>query len=172
MAEIKDIWLYAHQMIRSARQIINENLRPLELSSAEGNILLHLLTQGSEMGQERLVEQLDISKPAVSHALDSLENKGYVTRQPDPDDKRARRVGLTKKALEIESEIEQVYNRVYTLAVLGVSQEELDSFVKLFSRMSQNFARKQENNRSQSEDPANSSRALSPSKRAEPVEAR
>ena len=89
MAEIRDIWLHAHNMIRSARQIVNENLRPLNLSSAEGNILLHLLTQCQEMRQEALVEQLDISKPAVSRALDSLERKGFVTRQPDPDDRRA-----------------------------------------------------------------------------------
>src|SRR5512139_2231396 len=98
MAEIRDIWLHAHNMIRSARQIINENLRPLNLSSAEGNILLHLLTQGQEVGQEQLVEQLDISKPAVSRALDSLESKGYVVRQRDPADLRARRILLSDKA--------------------------------------------------------------------------
>ena len=143
MTEIREIWLHAHNMIRSARQIINDNLRPLNLSSAEGNILLHLLTQGQEMGQEQLVEQLDISKPAVSRALDSLETKGYVTRHQDPNDKRAHRVRLTDKAREIGPAVEQIYNHVYTLAMQGVSQEELDYFVKLFGRMSQNFAREQ-----------------------------
>jgi len=63
-------------MIRFARQVIYENLRPLGLSGAEGNILLHLFTQGQEMGQEQLVEQLDVSKPAVSRTLNSLEAKG------------------------------------------------------------------------------------------------
>lgn len=141
MSEIKDIWLHAHNMIRSARHIINENLRPLNLSSAEGNILLHLLTQGHEMGQEQLVEQLDISKPAVSRALNSLEAKGYVTLQQDPDDRRAHRVLLTGKALEIGPVVEQVYNRVYTLALQGITQDEFDYFVKLFSRMAENFTR-------------------------------
>ena len=79
MSQIKDIWLYTHHMLRSSRQIINDNLRPLNLTSAEGNILIHLLTLGEEMGQEQLVEQLDISKPAVSRALNSLQKKGYVT---------------------------------------------------------------------------------------------
>jgi MarR family transcriptional regulator, transcriptional regulator for hemolysin len=143
MAEIRDIWLHANNVIRSARQIINENLRPLNLSSAEGNILLHLLTQGQEMGQEELVEQLDISKPAVSRALDSLEKKGYLTRKLDPDDKRARRVQLTDKAREIGPAVEQIYNRVYQQAIQGVSQEEFDYFVALFERMSLNFEREQ-----------------------------
>ena len=55
MSNIMDVWLHAHNMIRSARQIITKNLHPLGLSSAEGNVLLHLLTQGLEMGQEQLV---------------------------------------------------------------------------------------------------------------------
>src|SRR5512133_2893163 len=103
MPEIRDIWLHAHHMIRSARKIINEALHPLNLSSAEGNILLHLLTQSQEMnhqemGQEQLVEQLDISKPAVSRALDSLEQKGYVIRQEDPQDRRVHHIRLTDQA--------------------------------------------------------------------------
>lgn len=143
MAQIRDVWLQAHNMLRSARQIINRELRPLELTSAEGNILLHLLTQGEAMGQEQLVEQLDISKPAVSRALDSLEQKGYVTRQPDPSDKRAHRIHLTSKALEVRETVEQIYNRVFTLAVQDISQDELDAFMNLFRRIADNFASEQ-----------------------------
>ena len=105
--------------------------------------MLHLLTQGRELRQEQLVEQLDISKPAVSRALDSLETKGYITRQRDPDDRRAHRVRLSDKALEIGPAVEQVYNHVYTLARQGIAQEEFDYFVRLFGRMSENFAREQ-----------------------------
>lgn len=147
MAEIRDIWLHAHNMIRSARQIVNENLRPLNLSSAEGNILLHMLTQGQEMGQDQLVEQLDISKPAVSRAVNSLEAKGFVTRQPDPDDRRAHKVRLTDRAREIGPAVEQAYNHLYAIAMQGISREELDSFVKLFARMSENFTRAQAKNK-------------------------
>jgi MarR family transcriptional regulator for hemolysin len=141
MPQIKDIWLHAHHILRSARQIINENLGPLNLSSAEGNILIHLLTQGNDMGQEQLVEQLDISKPAVSRALDSLEMKGFVIREQDPDDRRAHKVHLTGKAHEIGADIEQVYNQIYALALQGISQEEFSEFVKLFDRIAENFAR-------------------------------
>jgi MarR family transcriptional regulator, transcriptional regulator for hemolysin len=139
MAEIRDIWLHAHNMIRSARQIVNEDLRPLNLSSAEGNILLHLLLQGQELGQEQLAEQLDVSKPAVSRELHSLEAKGFITRQQDPDDRRVHRVQLTEQARKIGPAVEQAYNQLYALAMQGISQEELDYFVKLFGQMSENF---------------------------------
>jgi len=141
VGNIRDIWLHAHHMLRSARQIINEGLRPLNLSSAEGNVLLHLLTQGEEMGQEQLVEQLDVSKPAISRTLKSLEVKGFVTRHQNPDDGRAYRVRLTAAAQEIGPAIDQVYDQLYVLAMQGISGEELEAFVRLFGRMSENFTR-------------------------------
>lgn len=141
MSEIRDVWLHAHTMLRTARQIINENLRPLNLSSAEGNVLLHLWTQGQAMGQEQLVEQLDVSKPAVSRTLDSLEAKGFITRQPDPNDGRAHRICITDKARAIGPAVEQAYNQLYALAMQGISQEELAEFVTLFGRMAENLSR-------------------------------
>jgi len=141
MSQIKDIWLYAHHMLRSSRQIINDNLRPLNLTSAEGNILIHLLTQGEEIGQEQLVEQLDISKPAVSRALNSLQKKGYVNRERDPHDKRAHRVRLTDNAREVGPIVEQTYNQIYAIAIQGITEEELNYFINLLSRMSENFVR-------------------------------
>jgi DNA-binding MarR family transcriptional regulator len=72
-----------------------------------------------------------------------LERKSYVTRQRDPNDKRARWVRLTEKALEIGPAVEQAYNHVYKLAMQGISQDEFEYFVKLFGRISENFAHEQ-----------------------------
>ena len=69
MQGIKDIWHYANNTIKTARQLINERLQPLGLSSAEGNILLSLLNTDRILMQEDLVAQLEISKPAVSARL-------------------------------------------------------------------------------------------------------
>ena len=140
MSDIKDIWLFANNIIRSSRQMINEGLKPLNLTSAEGNILLHLFAHNHGGRQEDIVGQLDISKPAVSRALESLEKKGYVNRHRDPSDKRASRVVLTVKAQEIRPKIELVYNEVYSTAAQGVSEAEASFFINLFCRVSENFS--------------------------------
>ena len=140
MSDIRDIWLYANNILRSARQMVNEDLKPLNLSSSEGNILLHLITQNQGFRQEEIVEQLDISKAAVSRALDSLEKKNYITREKDPYDKRASRVLITPKALEIGPQIEKVYNEVYAVAKQVVSEQELKHFIELFSRVSGSYS--------------------------------
>ncbi|MEW5921678.1 MAG: MarR family transcriptional regulator [Bacillota bacterium] len=153
MSGIRDIWLFANNIIRSSRQMVNEDLRPLNLSSAEGNILIHLWTQDREFRQEDIVEQLDISKPAVSRALESLEKKGYVERVKDPSDKRVSLVQLTDKAREIGPQIEQVYNEVFSIASQFISEDEIKDFIRLFGRVSENFsiARDKKRNRGRPE---------------------
>lgn len=140
MSDIREIWLYANNILRSARQMVNEDLKPLNLSSSEGNILLHLFTQKQGFRQEEIVGQLDISKAAVSRALDSLEKKGYITRGKDPDDKRASRVLITPEALEMGPQIERIYNEVYAVAKQVVSDQELQEFIELFGRVSGSFS--------------------------------
>lgn len=141
MSGIREIWLHAHRMLRSGRRIINENLKPLGLSSSEGNILLHLLTQGADLPQEQLVEQLDVSKPAISRVLVSLEEKGFITRHPDPHDRRAFTVRLTVRAQAAGPAIEQAYNRLYELALQGIPREELERVLPLLARVGENLAR-------------------------------
>jgi DNA-binding MarR family transcriptional regulator len=140
MTDIKRIWLFANNIIRSSRQIINEELRPLNLSSAEGNILLHLLTQGDDVPQEAIVEQLDVSKPAISRALDSLVQKGYVVRRKDRADRRASRILLTERTWRIAPQIEQIYNGIFAIAARGIAAEEIDALIDLFGRVSHNFS--------------------------------
>jgi MarR family transcriptional regulator, transcriptional regulator for hemolysin len=148
MSGIKDIWAYAHNIIRTSRQLINDDLKPLGLSSAEGNILLQLLTLDQAPLQEQIVETLDISKPAVSRALDSLEDKGYIRRIQDTTDKRAKRVYLSAKARQIGPQIVTIYSHVFSIGAQGISEDEIREFISLFARVSASFSAARENRRS------------------------
>jgi DNA-binding MarR family transcriptional regulator len=140
VGSIREVWVFANNIIRSARQLVNEALKPLNLSSAEGNILLQLLTQGDGVRQEELVEQLDITKPAVSRALDSLESKGYVLREKDYSDRRAALVLLTEKARQTGPQVEAIYDHIFTIAADGIAPAEIAAFADLFARVSRNFS--------------------------------
>lgn len=144
MSTIRDVWLPANSIIRAARKIINTELRPLGLSSAEGNILLHMLVRGEKVSQEQLVEQLDISKAAISRAVDSLGAKGYVIRQRDPEDKRVYQLFLTDKAGQVARTIEQIYNHIYRVARQDISTVEFDELIDLLTRISKNFIHEQD----------------------------
>ncbi len=88
---------------------------------------------------------LDISKPAVSRALESLEVKEYVSRQKDPFDKRASTVVKTV-FLQVEMETPFfVFNYAPGLAIFTADgQPPLSGEADLFNPGSDclRFARK------------------------------
>ncbi|MEP6658726.1 MAG: MarR family transcriptional regulator [Acidimicrobiales bacterium] len=55
-----------------------------------------------------IAEQLQISKQSVHELLTHLEQHGYLTREPDPSDGRARIVRLTTRGHELEQTINQL----------------------------------------------------------------
>ncbi len=141
MASIRDVWGFSHNIIRAGRQLVNAGLRPLGLSSAEGNVLLHLISEGDSVRQEDLVERLDVSKTAISRAVDALEKKGYATREKDLSDKRATLIYLTARAAEIAGPLEEVYDRVFAVAAEGIEESSINEFAHLFEKVSANFDR-------------------------------
>ncbi|TAM77806.1 MarR family transcriptional regulator [bacterium] len=52
-----------------------------------------------------LAEQLQITRQSVNDLLGHLEGRGYLTREPDPADGRARVVRLTAKGHSLEKAI-------------------------------------------------------------------
>jgi DNA-binding MarR family transcriptional regulator len=52
-----------------------------------------------------LAEQLQITKQSVNDLLGHLETHGYLTREPDPNDGRARVVRLTTKGRQLQKTI-------------------------------------------------------------------
>lgn len=141
MSSIKDIGFYAQKIMQSARQIINCGLKPYNLISTEGNVLLHIfMTEEKEINQELLVEQLGIDKAAVSRTVNSLNEKGYLIREKRADDKRAYQLKLTEKALDTAPKIETIYNCVYNQAQLNIGEGEFEFLIGLLSRISQNFS--------------------------------
>lgn len=139
MSSIRNLWLDMKGTIRAARQIINRELEPLNLYSAEGDILFHLLTGSNNLSQEKLAEKLDIGKAAVSRAVDSLESKGYVVRLRHSNDKRAYSVSLTEKAIAIGGRVEEIYEKLYWLARKGITDDELAQIVSVLARVAENL---------------------------------
>lgn len=81
----------SHLLVRElASSYAAESLavQPLDAS------LLILLGQGSAR-PTALATRLNISKQALNFVLDRLERDGLVTRAADPDDRRAKQIGLT-----------------------------------------------------------------------------
>lgn len=85
--------------------------------------------------QEELARELCINKSTVARNLNALEEKGYVTRTPLPNDKRQFSVYPTKKMLSVLPEIKNVSNMWMALLSEGISEDELSVFNSVLERM-------------------------------------
>jgi MarR family transcriptional regulator for hemolysin len=84
---------------RLLRQHLARTLRPVGVTPEQFYLLFRLHeTDGAT--QADLVDKTLADRPNVSRLLAGMERAGWVTRRPDPDDKRARRVFLTDAGRE------------------------------------------------------------------------
>ena len=66
-----------------------------DLDAPHLNLLLYPGPQGARPSD--LAARRGMSKQAVNYLLGELERLGYIERRPDPDDRRSKRVALTRR---------------------------------------------------------------------------
>lgn len=78
-----------------------------------------------------LAEMLGVSKPMITAHLTSLTNKGYITKKPSSEDKRAYYILPTEKALALVESARIDLNRQLERLVNGMGQDQFDALVRL-----------------------------------------
>jgi DNA-binding MarR family transcriptional regulator len=61
-----------------------------------GHHVLAAVSEGGPGTQSALAQQLGVDRTVMTYLLDDLEQVGLIARQPDPADRRARRVVITE----------------------------------------------------------------------------
>ena len=120
-------------------QIASANaLQPYNLTAAEEPFFMHIL-QNEGYTQEELTAHVGVDKAATARAVRSLEEKGYVTRIQDPQDKRQNRVYPTDKAREVGPKVRKELYKINLALTADLTQEEDDQVYHLLVRIEENF---------------------------------
>ena len=85
--------------------------------------------------QEELARELCVNKSTVARNINYLEERGYVSRSPLPQDKRQFSVFPTEKARRVLPELRAASAEWMTRLSEGIPQEELDTFHAVLERM-------------------------------------
>lgn len=139
MNGIKQLISAGNNIVQSAQLYLNQVLKQKQLSGAEANVLMFLYNDGDGVMQDAIVSAVEVSKPAISRTINSLVKKGYITRKPNPADKRSRLISLTAKAWEEEAYIQSVYADFLAIAASGLPIDKVDEFTKLLQKVSDNL---------------------------------
>ena len=83
--------LSATRLARRLRQQADTGLSPSQLSG------LAVVERHGPLTLGALAEHEQVAPPSVTRVVAKLETDGFLTRQPDPDDRRVTRVAVTTK---------------------------------------------------------------------------
>lgn len=93
-----------------------------DLSSIEYTYIMILYTKGS-MTQQKLSKTAMVDKAQTTRAINSLLNKGYITKGKSDLDKRSYSIGLSRKGMEIAPTIENEIELFEAKLNKGIDQD-------------------------------------------------
>ncbi|MDX2380356.1 MAG: MarR family transcriptional regulator [Acidimicrobiia bacterium] len=106
-----------------------------DATTADLLVRLHLAADHSLRAVE-LCRQLLKSPSHISRRIDRAEEEGFVRREPDPDDRRARLVVLTDAGREVVSRLAPLLTRVLRHSIFDtLDADEIDTLVDLLQRI-------------------------------------
>ena len=116
-------------------QVINERLRPRGVSHSQWRVVLELSRSPGPMTQSALAAELGVESPTMVRLLDRLAEKGWIAREPCPDDRRARFVRLTPRAERLAQELEVVVGDVRRDLLQDLRVAELAASIDALSKI-------------------------------------
>lgn len=89
-----------HDVSRLRRTVFDDFMKPLGVTRSQWWVLAHL-SRHDGMIQSDLANVLELGKAALGGLIDRLEASGVVERRPDEIDRRAKRVYLSAKGVQL-----------------------------------------------------------------------
>lgn len=109
-----------------------------KLTMAQCKVLIYL-ERHEGVSQARLSYLTDTDPMALVRILDRMEADGWIERRPDPDDRRARQLYLTKAATPVIDEVWRIADRARAASLAGLSAADRTQLVTLLARVQQNL---------------------------------
>jgi DNA-binding MarR family transcriptional regulator len=124
---------------RQLRRLFDERVRNLGLTGPQARLLLSLERHPNE-NQVFYAERLEIEPITLTRIVDRLEEAGWIERQSDPADRRARILHLTDKSRGIVTQLRASAEALFEDVLHGFDPAEREIFARLLDRIADNLA--------------------------------
>jgi len=94
-------------------------------------LLITLLARGISHHPKMISDALDIMPSAVSAMIAELEEKAWIERSIDPNDKRKVQLKLTKAGLKLHDKMHASWTEVSRDGLRGVSEDDIRSLLRI-----------------------------------------
>ena len=104
-----------------------------DIRPAHGNVFGYIRKEGSRLTE--LAERAQLTKQTMGYLVDYLEERGYVKREPDPGDKRAKIVRLTDEGRELVVVAREIMGRIEARWVELLGKERMEQMRELLKEL-------------------------------------
>ena len=128
---------HASILYRQANRFYDRALAPYGIGCGQQFFLLRIFEhQGINVLDLARLGQFD--KGTATRAVQKLEEEGYIRSEPDPQDRRMRRLYTTPTAEPIVEKVFAARERWNRILTRGMCQEEIEQADKLLAHMAEN----------------------------------
>lgn len=101
--------------------------------------ILFLLRDKDARSMTELSKALAVENPTLTGLIDRLERSGFVTRVPNPDDRRSFKICITPEGMEECAKAGPIINRMNDEVKSGFSREEIEVFKRVLNSIFHTF---------------------------------
>ena len=127
-----------NDIARLLRWEFDRQAQHLGLTRAQWSVLAHL-RRYEGVQQKELAHYMDIKPITLARHLDTLERQEWVERRDDPEDRRAKRVFLSKKAKPMITSLTKIGKKIRAHAMRGMSPEEQAQLMLMLQKIRANL---------------------------------
>lgn len=109
------------------------NLTPVEFK------FLRFFRNSNSLNVKELVKLMNLTPGRITHIITSLEAKGLITREIDPDDRRGIVVILTELSLPLIKSLNENHVRLHTEVLSRMESEKIPSVISAMEELVRGF---------------------------------
>jgi DNA-binding MarR family transcriptional regulator len=128
-----------HDVARLLRWNFDRRAASLGLTRAQWSVLAQLRRKDG-IQQKVLADLLDIQPITLVRLIDRLEKAGLVERRDDPEDRRAKKIFIAKKAMPVIDKLRVLGKATREEALIGISAKDEEHLMRTLLKIRSNLS--------------------------------
>lgn len=137
LAAPRNIGLLIKQAHFLMRRLVDTRVSPLSLTANQWQPLILIYYKKIDSPAE-LAKSLQVDNAAVTRTLDRLEQKGFIRRQKNDNDKRQIKIVLTEAGSAISKQILPIIADGLNIQLHGFDEQEITSLINMLNKIIKN----------------------------------
>lgn len=127
-------------IVRYGRIFAERKFQKMNLGFPEQVILMYI-SKFDHINQDMISQYFMLDKGTIAKTVSKLDEKGYIRREQNPDNKRENSISLTEKGFSVLQDMGESLNEWNTMIYDGLSEKDIEQFQRITDIIAANAAK-------------------------------